>query len=200
MIDIEIQNTCGKYDFPILHASHDIPGELLPFNHAKTVRRKKGRWLHFFVDDYQFERIWNKSDRYLDLIRQFDGVISPDFSMLSNKAKAEQIYNCWRNRVTAYWLQQNNIRVIPVVEWSDREGLEWCLDGLPRQSTLAVQTNGCFKNVKTKMNFIRGMQYVCRELEPIAVVVYGRGKLEYEHYFRNAIWFDSYCQDLKKRL
>lgn len=200
MIPIEKQNVCGRYDFPVLRAIKEVPSELLPFNHAKSVRRKSGRWLHFFVDDYQFERIWNKGSRYLELIRQFDGVIAPDFSMWADMPLAHQIYNCWRNRCVAYWLQQEGVPVIPCVEWSDRKSLEWCLDGLPKQSTLAVQTNGCFKDARTKMNFIKGMEYICGELDPAALVLYGRGKEEFGNYFRNAFWFDSYCQQMKKRL
>lgn len=200
MQHIEKEHVCGRYDFPILRAEKSVPKELLPFNHAKTVRKKKGRWLHFFVDDYQFERIWTKGDRYLELIKQFDGVIEPDFSMWSDMPLAQQIYNAWRNRNIAYWLQQEGVPVIPCIEWSDRDSLEWCLDGIPKQSTLAVQTNGCFTSTRRKMSFVRGMQHVCAELEPTTLIIYGRGEEEFKNYFKNAIWFDSYCQQMKKRL
>lgn len=190
----------GKYQFPKLRSTHEMPEELLPFNHAKTARRRRGRWLHFFVDDYQFERIWTKGNRYLELMKQFDGVISPDFSLLETASLSEQIYNCYRNRVTAKWLQENGIPMIPCVEWSDKASLEWCLDGLPKQSTLAVQTNGCFKNSRATMQFIKGMEHIVNELEPTGLVFYGRGKTQFANYFKGAKWFDSYSQELKKRL
>lgn len=199
-IDYKKFNTCGRYDFPVLRASNDIPYNLLPFNHAKTVRSCKGRWIHFFIEDYQFERLWTKPYRYFDRLHEFDGVIAPNYSMWSDMPIAEQIYNVWRNRVLSRWMQEIGLSVIPSVEWSDKASLEWCLDGIPKRSTIAMQTNGVFKSAISKMSFIKGMEVVCRELEPSLIVFYGRGKKEYGRYFRNAIWFDSYSQSMKKRL
>lgn len=189
---------CGKYDFPAVRACALTPKKLIPFNYALTSEEKEG-WLHFFVDDYQFERLWNNPMKYLPIIKRFDGVIAPDFSMFEPMSLARQIHNCWRNRVIAAWLQREGVNVIPTVEWSDRASLEWCLDGLPTGSTLAVQTNGCFVSTRSKANFIRGMDYVCNELSPSAILIYGRGE-EFKNYFPNTYFVNSYCQDMKKRL
>lgn len=59
----------GDYDFPMLRKSTAIPNRLLPFNYAKTVK-DYDCWLHFFIDDYQFERIWNNPQKYLCLIKK----------------------------------------------------------------------------------------------------------------------------------
>lgn len=188
----------GDYDFPMLRKSTAIPNRLLPFNYAKTVK-DYDCWLHFFIDDYQFERIWNNPQKYLCLIKKFNGVLAPDFSIFSEMSRARQIYNCWRSRALAAWMQENGVEVIPTIEWSNKASLEWCLDGIPLNSTVAIQTNGSFKNSATKMNFIKGLDYVYNELKPSSFVVYGRGK-EYRNYFNNIYFFESYCQNLKKRL
>lgn len=190
--------TCGKYDFPAIRACISTPGELIPFNCALTAKENRG-WLHFFVDDYQFERLWNNPMKYLPIIKRFDGAIAPDFSIFTQMPLAQQIYNCWRNRVISAWLQREGVKVIPTIEWSDKASLEWCLDGLPLNSTLAVQTNGCFVNAKSKADFIRGMDHVCNKLSPTAILIYGRGK-EFKNYFPNTYYIDSYCQNMKKRL
>lgn len=190
--------TCGKYDFPAIRACISTPSELIPFNCALTAKEHRS-WLHFFVDDYQFERLWNNPMKYLPIIKRFDGVIAPDFSIFTQMPLAQQIYNCWRNRVISAWLQRAGVKVIPTIEWSDRASLEWCLDGLPLNSTLAVQTNGCFVNAKSKADFIRGMNHVCNKLSPTAILIYGRGK-EFKNYFPNTYYIDSYCQNMKKRL
>lgn len=189
---------CGKYDFPTVRACELTPKKLIPFNYALTSE-EKGGWLHFFVDDYQFERLWNNPMKYLPIIKQYGGVIAPDFSMLEQMSLARQIHNCWRNRVIAAWLQHEGVNVIPTIEWSDRASLEWCLDGLPTGSTLAVQTNGCFVSTRSKANFIRGMDYICNELSPSAILIYGRGE-EFKNYFPNTYFVNSYCQNMKKRL
>lgn len=189
---------CGRYDFPVVRACRAVPNKLTPFNYALTSRERVG-WLHFFVDDYQFERLWNNPMKYLPIIKRFDGVIAPDFSMFSQMPIAQQIYNCWRNRVIAAWLQREGVEVIPTIEWSDRASLEWCLDGLPLNSTLAVQTNGCFVSTRSKANFIRGMDHIYNKLSPTAILIYGRGR-EFKNYFPNIYYIDSYCQNMKKRL
>ena len=188
----------GEYDFPVMRKCRAIPNRLLPFNFAKTAK-DYDCWLHFFIDDYQFERLWNSPQRYLPLIKKFNGVLAPDFSLFSDMSKSQQIYNCWRNRTLSVWLQDNGVEVIPVIEWSDRKSLEWCLDGIPLNSTIAVQTNGCFKSSATKLSFIKGMDYVYEKLMPTSLVIYGRGS-EYKNYFSNVHLFESYCQNLKKRL
>lgn len=188
----------GEYDFPVMRKCKAIPNRLLPFNYAKTAK-DYDCWLHFFIDDYQFERLWNSPQRYLPLIKKFNGILAPDFSLFSDMPKSQQIYNCWRNRVLSAWLQDNGIEVIPVIEWSDRKSLKWCLDGIPLNSTIAVQTNGCFKSSATKLSFIKGMDYACEKLMPTSLVIYGRGS-EYKNYFPNVHLFESYCQNLKKRL
>lgn len=189
---------CGKYDFPIMNSCVERPQELIPFNFALSSKQKEG-WLHFFIDDYQFERLWNNPLKYLPIIKRFDGVIAPDFSMFTDMPLAQQIYNCWRNRVISVWLQNEGIKVVPTVEWSDRNSLEWCLDGLPLHGTIAVQTNGCFTDSKSRMNFIKGMDYICNKLSPSSVLIYGRGE-EFRNYFPDTYFVESYCQNLKKRL
>ena len=189
---------CGKYAFPVLKACNKTPEKLIPFNFAITAKERR-TWLHFFIDDYQFERLWNNPLKYLPIIKEFDGVIAPDFSLFAEMPPARQIYNCWRNRVVSAWLQREGVEVIPVIEWSDRASLDWCLDGLPLNSTVAVQTNGCFVNSKSKMNFIKGMEFVCNRINPSSVMIYGRGE-EFKNYFPNAYFVESYCQNMKKRL
>lgn len=189
---------CGKYNFPAVSACKLAPKKLIPFNYALTSKERRG-WLHFFVDDYQFERLWNNPMKYLPIIKQYDGVIAPDFSMLEQMSLAQQIYNCWRNRVIAAWLQREGVKVIPTVEWSNRASLEWCLEGLPTESTLAVQTNGCFISTRSKADFVRGMDYIYNELSPSAILIYGKGE-EFKNYFPNMYFVNSYCQNMKKRL
>ena len=74
-------NHTGKYDFPtIARYDGEIPSELIPFNYARSYPdRKVG--VHFFIDDYQFERLWRFPDRYIPLLQEYDCVLTPDFSI-----------------------------------------------------------------------------------------------------------------------
>lgn len=114
----------GKYDMPeLMPCLCAEPRNPVVFHMAKSAKAPQDRWFHFFEDDYQFERIWNRPDSYLMLLKKFEGGISTDFSMYLDMPKAQQIWNCWRNRVMAYWMQRNGINVIPNACWAMKKAL-----------------------------------------------------------------------------
>lgn len=51
------------------------------FNYAKTTKAqdKADLGCHFFIDDYQFERLWQRPGAYLDVLRPYQCVLTPDF-------------------------------------------------------------------------------------------------------------------------
>ena len=53
----------------------------LCFLPAKTLlaEEKKNEGRHFFIDDYQFERIWSAPDKYTCVLKGFKCVLTPDF-------------------------------------------------------------------------------------------------------------------------
>ena len=90
------------HQFPELKPTYFLPTEAIPFDKA-TQARNHQQWVHFYIDDYRFERIWKDPDRYLPILQRFDGVITPDFSLYSDMPRAMQIWNTYRNRAIAYW-------------------------------------------------------------------------------------------------
>lgn len=190
----------GKYGFPVLERANSIPRQLVPFNKAKTEKDTENKWVHFFIDDYQFERLWNFPKRYLELLGRFEGVITPDFSMFASMPKAQQIWNCYRNRAIAYWLQNNGIPIVPVVEWAEYSDLEWCLDGLPLKSTLAIGTYSAQKRAINKYGLIKGIEKICLNLFPETLVIYGNEIASINSLCKNVIWQENYCKGMKKRL
>lgn len=66
----------GKYNTPIIQPEHiDVRHlEWIPFNFAKTCTDCATKGVHFFVDDYQFQRVWNQTDRYIPLLQKFGAV------------------------------------------------------------------------------------------------------------------------------
>ncbi len=190
----------GNYGLPILNKSNCEPRNLTPFNKAKTEKEPENKWVHFFIDDYQFERLWNYPQRYLPILQRFEGVIAPDYSMYLDMPKAQQIWNCYRSRAIAYWLQTNGISIVPVVEWAECSDLEWCLDGLPLHSTLAIGTYGSQKGSMNKYGLIKGVEKICRTLYPKRLVIYGSEISSVNSLCENVIWAENYCANMKKRL
>ena len=182
----------GKYSMPKIEPITNAKIlNLLTFNYAKTCLSPAQYHLCFYIDDYQFERLWNEPQKYLYLLEQFKGLIGPDFSMYRDFPVILNIYNCWRNKVlTAYW-QKLGLEVIPNVSWSDESSYDWCFDGLPKNSILAVSTNGVLKDKVAKAMFIAGFREMKRRLQPIKVVMVGSVPKELEDE-PNLIKFESY--------
>lgn len=98
-------DSAGKYDIPIINKIEidEIP-ELVSFNYAKSEKNRKDKGVHFFLDDYQFFRIWNTPCNYLDMLKNFKLVFSPDFSLYTDFPVALQIYNHYRKHwLGAFW-------------------------------------------------------------------------------------------------
>ncbi|MDE6784124.1 MAG: DUF4417 domain-containing protein [Ruminococcus sp.] len=167
------ENT-GQYDIPVLHGSTrtDV-NELVGFNFAKSIQDTSEKGLHFFVDDYQFLRLWNRPAQYIDLIKKFGFVLTPDFSLYTDFPQAMQIYNHYRKHwLGAFW-ENNGIEVIPTIGWSDERSFEWCFDGEPVRSTVAVSSIGTQNNLQAKIKFLKGYEKMCEVLNPETIIFYG---------------------------
>lgn len=58
----------GKYGIPEIKPETDIridKLEWIPVNYALTAKDKATKGVHFYKDDYQFERFWNNPDKYI---------------------------------------------------------------------------------------------------------------------------------------
>lgn len=72
----------GKYGIPEIKPETDIridKLEWIPFNYALSAKDRASKGVHFYCDDYQFERVWRNPDKYVPLLQQFGAVLSPDF-------------------------------------------------------------------------------------------------------------------------
>ena len=117
--------------------------------------------------------MWNDPDRYIDLFRRFRYVLTPDFSLYTDFPKALQVYNHYRKHwLGAYW-QLNGINVIPTVCWSDKESFEWCFDGEPTHSVVAVSSVGTQRSKGTKRKFLDGYFEMVDRLQPTQIIFYG---------------------------
>lgn len=190
----------GSFGMPKLKPTKCIPHDLIPFNQAKTEKVPESKWIHFFINDYQFERVWNYPQKYISLFERFEGIISTDYSMYTSMPKAQLIWNCFRNRAVAYWLQSNGFDVVPVVEWAIYSDFSWCLDGLPKQSTLAIGTYGSHASSIKKYGLIKGIERICIELEPTALICYGSEIKSINSLCPRVIWEENYCKQMKKRI
>jgi hypothetical protein len=190
-----------KNNVPVLRATHSVPDKLIPFNLALSPKADNDGYVHFFIDDYQFDRVWRNPERYLPVLSRYKGIVSPDFSLFIDMPIAMQIWNVYRNRVLAAYYTQAGIDVIPCAGWSGERSYDFCFEGLPKYSTLAISTNGCLSSKEGVYYFTKGFNRMLETLKPTVVISYGRPLKElYDNCKTRIITFDSYSQSLKRKL
>lgn len=166
----------GQFNMPSINpVEMDVEGvPLIGFNYAKTEREPENKIVHFFLDDYQFDRVWNNPDIYLSVLRRFKAVVSPDFSLYLDFPRTIQLYNNYRRQwCGAYW-QEYGINVIPTVRWSDESSYDWCFDGIPRHSLICISTVGGYKEKNVREMWLKGYHKALEVLEPTHILFYGK--------------------------
>lgn len=130
--------------------------------------------VHFFTEDYRYERIWNSPTTYLANIRERGTAITPDFSNHSDTPLIQQRWNIYRGRwLGAYW-QRNGIPVIPNAQWSGSMDLDYAFEGLPDGGMIAVSCVGMVTLPENRRIFEQGVDALLKEVRPRALLLYGR--------------------------
>lgn len=187
LADYDSSRATGLYNIPTLEAEYHIPSKLIAFNKMLS-EKDKSNGVHFFIDDYQFERVWNRPQFYIEKLKQFDCCFTPDFSLYTDMPMAMQIYNVYRSRLIGQMMQDEGIKVIPTVGWSDEKSYSFCFDGLPEKGVVAVSTVGIMRNKAAKELFYKGMEAMIERLNPLKIIMYGK---PLEGFGDNVITFES---------
>ena len=167
-------------------------------NERKGISKPEEYWIDFFIDDALFENFWNHPEMSFNNLKRFAGIITTDYSMLPEMLPGQSIWNCTRNRVMAYYLQQQGFNIIPVASWCVESDFEWCFDGLPENSSIAITTNGCMSSPYGKRMLLRGVEELQNQKSPSNLIVCGRHVAELDIY-DNVHYYPSFSQRWKER-
>lgn len=164
---------------------------LIAFNSIKSDNaRNSDRFVHFFLYDYNFEKLWTKPDESLELLSNYKGILTPDFSMYLEMPYALQLYNTFRNRWCGAYFAFKGIKVIPTVSWGDESTFDFCFKGIPKSSVVAVSTHMFHahnNHADQKDVFMKGYNRMLAEIEPSAIICYSEPFPEMEG---NIIYID----------
>lgn len=196
LCDFDNSRCAGFYEFPVLDPIDYIPEELLGFNYMLNSD-KKDCCLHFFIDDYQFERVWNQPYFYIQKMREYDSCLTPDFSLYMNMPMSMKIWNIYRSKLIGQMCQDAGMKVIPTLQWAEKETLEWCFDGLPQNSTVAVSTIGVKTDKSSTKVWYDGMARAMEVLKPKNILVYG-GDIGYDFGKANVKYYSNQVTDRMK--
>ena len=164
----------GELEIPVIKGIKNIPNKVISFIDAmKNSTKDFNQWVHFYIDDFHFIKIWNRPKDFVERLKKFNGVILPDFSVYRDMPLVMQYYNIYRSRAIGNFLQSNGIKVIVNIRYGDERTYECACFGAPHKSIIAIGTNGTVKNVIDRNYLDDGFDYIVNELEPKIIVVYG---------------------------
>ena len=181
-------NFVSGFEMPIMKKCSILPTSLIPFNQAMT-ENNYNKCVHFFIDDYQFERIWNHPGRYVECLKRYQCVISPDFSQYTDMPFPQRIWNNYRGKFIGAWLQAHGLNVIPNVTWSLPDSYDYCFEGIPEGSVIAINSTGASRYGLTKFLWLKGYNEAISRLKPAALIRYGN-KISGEDY-SSSLYFQN---------
>ena len=181
--------TAGYYQMPIIKACNYVPTDLIGFNYVKSTD-KTDCGVHFFIDDYQFERVWNSPDENIELLRKFQCVLTPDWSLYMDMPMALKVWNVYRQRLIGQIFQDSGLTVIPTLSWAEPETYNFCFDGIEQGGTVAVSTVGVMKSESAKAIWADGMGEAMKRLKPKNIICYG-SKIDFDFSGVKVIYFKS---------
>lgn len=165
-------NFAEEYEMPSIQPCGIIPSSLVSFNAALTAKNYD-QCVHFFIDDYQFERIWNLPERYVECLKRFQCVIAPDFSQYTDMPYPQRMWNNYRGKFIGALLQSHGIVVIPNVTWSLPDSYGYCFNGIPQHSVVAINSTGAARYGLSRFLWLKGYREALRRLNPTAIIRYG---------------------------
>lgn len=188
-------------EIPCLQPEKQKPNKVISFTKA-LHSTDYDAWVHFYEDDTAFERLWNKPNTYLPILKKFKGIISPDFSVYRDMPLVMQYWNIYRSRAIAFWLQDNGLAVIPNIRFSDERTYKLSCAGIQKHGVISVGSHGCMKLFTERAYFQNGLNYVIETLKPSTLVVYGAAPQEvfapYQEMGIEILQFDSEFMQSRK--
>ncbi len=175
-------------DIPICPCTvKNIPKHLISYVEAKHIHKINFKtnpnyhvdaFVHFYIDDQKFDgpksSIWIYPYKALDILQHFSGVITVDFSTNADFPDPIKRYNTYRMRAFGFWLYMQNIPVINNVRWGTEETWDYCFDGIPFNSIVAIGTVASGINkLENRPDFETGLFKMVEVLKPPTIIVYG---------------------------
>ena len=165
----------GDLEYPVIECCNEIPNALVSFSKAVSNKcHDYNKWVHFYEDDYLFERIWNNPKKYFEKLKSFNGVILPDFSMYRDMPLIMQLWNLYRSRAIGNGLNHLGIKTIPNIRFSDERTYSEVCSGILPNRVISIGSHGNIKNKSDRFYFEQGLKYIVDNLSPTTIVVYGK--------------------------
>lgn len=172
----------GLLEIPIIKKEERlvIPKALVPFSKRKKTN-EHSEFICFYEHDMKFRDILTATEKQVDFLRDFSGVISPDCSLYYDMPLVLQMVNTYLNRQVGHYFQSQGLYVIPNVRWGDERTytriipseIPFAFLGLEKHGIYSIGTYGCCKTTEYKHHLKEGFRSFIKEIEPEIILIYG---------------------------
>lgn len=129
--------------------------------------------VHFYLNDNQFVRVFNNPGKYIDILKRYRYVITPDCSQYIYMPQLQRMsHSFWNKAIAAYW-QELGINIIYNVSWSCPESYDYAFAGLPKGCVIAINCTGIIGCSASKYLWQKGYNEAIARLEPSLIIRYG---------------------------
>lgn len=173
----------NKTQVPIIdgyEVTETLPGQIIAFHEAmRTSQTDFDAIVHFYISDDLFIRLFRNPEKYVPKLKQFKYVLSPDLSQYVEMPFFSRYNNNCQNKAMSQYLQRQGVNIIANVTWSLPDSYEYCFAGIPKGTTIAINSNGVNASSDSKYLWYRGYEEALRQLQPTRIIRYGQ-KMEGE--------------------
>lgn len=166
------EDDCISGVWPVLEPSYSVPDGLTSFLPSQA-KKHPDDFVHFYIEDYRFERLWTEPERYVDVLSRYAGMIMPDFSTYINMPVPMQLWNMYRSRALASFYQRCGIDVIPNLVYADERTYGPAFSGLPIGGTYCTCNIGILRDEEARHYFFKGLMKALETVRPDVLLVYG---------------------------
>lgn len=162
------------------HDKIEIPMGAVPFFHRRNNIDER-QMLIFYEKDPVFRDFVSVPQNYINEIKNFKFVSTPDCSLYMDMPLVFQLANIGVSRIIGYYLQEQGKYIIPSVRWGDERTYKYNLfkippafAGIPKNDIVSIGTYGCCQSSSERYYLKNGLEAMISYLEPKAVIVYER--------------------------
>ena len=171
----------GILELPIIKkpSSVIIPKFLVPFS-ERTKIDSSHIAVCFYEMDKNFSEILSDPAKYIEELRKYQAVISPDFSIYRDDPLFMQIEALSLGRTIGSFWQRRGLNVIPNIRWGSEDTYttsvlpeKIAFSGVAKHSIVAIGSYGCIRRKEDRYHFEAGLEAMMNAIEPEIVLVYG---------------------------
>ena len=188
----------GWFQMPIIFSDDVVPNDMIPFNCAMTSKHYDCG-VHMFIDDYQFERLWNTPSKYVEILKRFKCVCTPDFSLYTDMPMAMKVWNTYRSRLLGQFWQSQGIRVIPTISWAEQETYKFCFDGIEYGCIVAISTTGIKRDKESLKIWHDGIDAMIEFINPGYILIYGE-YIQHDFHGISVKWYKNHIVERARKM